>query len=81
MSEWRPLSTAPRDGRRILVWAEDSPGGFRSRHVFIAKCYSKQFAKKGIWFDMADTSLSASIDRPGGWMPLPEPPNTEPHHD
>ena len=71
MTGWQPLDTAPRDGTRILVWAESTPGGQLLRRTFIARALTR----KPIWWDTGDTSFSATLDRPGGWMPIPAPPD------
>jgi hypothetical protein len=73
MSEWQPMSSAPKDGTRILLWAECTPGGIRSRHVFTATAHRRK-GGRWIWFDERDTSLCAYEDTPAGWMPLPAPP-------
>lgn len=61
---WRPIRTAPRDGRRVLVWIDDSK-------------QTVAFAK--LWF-YEDGSLGGGAEGFNGhwnithWMPLPDPP-------
>jgi len=58
MTKWRKISTAPKDGTRILL--------FDPR--FDDEAYSGS-GHKGAWF----TDHECEID-PIGWMPLPEGP-------
>jgi hypothetical protein len=66
LGAWQPIETAPRDGRRVLVWIADSHTG----HAF---------AK--LWFYSTDGRLGGGAEGYNGdwnithWMPLPSPPN------
>ena len=67
MSEWQPIETAPRDGRRVLVWVADA---CPARHAFAS-----------LWFFSTDGRLGGGADGFNGtgwnithWMPLPVPP-------
>ena len=66
LGAWQPIATAPRDGRRVLVWiAEKSYTG----HAF---------AK--LWFYSTDGRLGGGAEGYNGdwnithWQPLPPPP-------
>ena len=64
--EWQPIETAPRDGRRVLVWISDKS------HTGPA------FAK--LWFYSTDGRLGGGAEGYNGdwnithWMPLPAAP-------
>lgn len=60
MSDWQPLSTAPRDGTRVLLW-------LRSGDCAIAN--SKLGSKPSNWPSGWDWPSEATH-----WMPLPLPP-------
>jgi hypothetical protein len=66
--EWQPISTAPRDQRRVLVWIDDGP--------------TKVCSFAHLWFYSTDGRLGGGAEGYNGqwnithWMPLPEPPNT-----
>ncbi len=68
MSEWRPIETAPLDGTRVVTayWR-----------------YGRQ--ERGVGVQSAAFHADKWIDENGEeiwppflWMPLPEPPNTDP---
>ncbi len=66
LGAWQPIETAPRDGRRVLVWIAD-------------KTYTgPAFAK--LWFYSTDGRLGGGAEGYNGdwnithWMPLPPPP-------
>lgn len=63
MSGWRPIETAPKDGRYILAYRESAAG------IFIAKWCSD----KGFWIN----TCTGWHDLHTHWMPLPEPPEEE----
>jgi len=78
MSEWQPIATAPKDGRRILLWdarknvvvsgswhsdsGRDDPGGYEPPWSW--------------WVADEDVIMwdSGPDDHPTHWMSLPEPP-------
>lgn len=62
MSEWRPIATAPRDGKEVLLFAR---GSYGPRDVFFAV---------GQWSLQSNDWLWTFAIRPTHWMPLPEPP-------
>jgi len=58
---WQPIGTAPKDGRRIIVWVPGAP-----QHVFTAHWIARLGA---FWLD-------GEYDiQPTHWMPLPKPPS------
>ena len=61
MSDWRPISEAPLDGRRVLVF---QPPGIWEVAVFSRYDHS--------WVAAVNHPL-----HPTHWMPLPEPPADE----
>lgn len=70
MSEWQPIKTAPRDGRKILVFEpkEEIFGGNWVDVVF----WGYNGHARG-WLAANDEHLSC--DHPTHWMPLPDPPS------
>lgn len=59
MSDWQSISTAPKDGRQIILWLGEYAELFRwdeSREVFMT---TEGFPIKGEY----------------PWQPIPEPPN------
>lgn len=58
MSEWQPISTAPRDGAPVDLWHK---GGFRLTDVWWD-------ADDQVWVCAVDDEFLTH------WMPTPEPP-------
>ncbi len=66
MTEWQPISTAPKDGTEVLVYRKDAGifmASFREAADEDGECY---------WFSISGEDLTG--DLPTHWMPLPEPP-------
>lgn len=63
---WRPIETAPKDGTRILVFADGHPETMR---------YRADRSEAFPWMDDGGHS-SWRADIPTHWMPLPPPANT-----
>ncbi len=60
MSEWQPIETAPKDGKRILTFRYLGDG-YKVRVAYYTK---------GVWRNaQGHNPLNATH-----WMPLPEPP-------
>lgn len=79
MSEWQPISTAPKDGTRILLWGTCHASG---ANYFDTEPQAMvgRYGKLG---DLADYSKEWEADpvdyygieiRPTHWMTLPSPP-------
>ena len=70
MSEWRDISTAPKDGRFIDVWMPARPQhcGYR-----ITNTYWSDIEE---WWCEGDDCPLTVYPKPSHWMPLPEPPTT-----
>ena len=60
--QWQDISTAPKDGRPILV--------FGGRHTTV-----NMVAADGAWWNLKGAPLSSI---PAHWMPLPAPPALDP---
>jgi hypothetical protein len=65
VSEWQPIETAPKDGRKVLIAYEDLHG---KPHCAISRWYWK---RGGYW------SAHAHVDVTH-WMPLPSAPSDLP---
>lgn len=59
-SQWKPIETAPKDGRPVLVY---DPG--------LGYPYVCRF-RHGIWVEASGEEFNVSF--PTHWMPLPDPP-------
>ena len=60
MTEWQDISTAPKDGTKILLFTDDVNLGSYRTWCGSDKC----------WRDVG----GATISRPTRWQPLPEGP-------
>lgn len=67
MTDWQPIETAPKDGRRFLVW--DAHYGLRIGRAFVRSDHDD-------WLSYLDAFGGSSKGgmRATHWMPLPEPP-------
>lgn len=75
MSEWRDISSAPKDGTDIMLWCHFS------LKPSIAICRYHESGRAGahgrfVWLDQGGSTIAERI--PTHWMPLPEPPQTVP---
>lgn len=70
MIDWQPISTAPKDGRVILVMHEEV-GSFLMAWNPIATNHLFAPDEVGMW-EMADRSMTwkPGEDGPSHWMPL-----------
>jgi hypothetical protein len=71
MDKWKPIHTAPRDGRTILAYLPAN-AGLPTRQDVVAICWTAGWttAYSGACLDIEPTY----------WMPLPDPPGAvEPH--
>jgi hypothetical protein len=68
MMTWQPIETAPKDGRRVLVWIDDT--------------HTKGCAFANLWF-YESGRLGGGAEGYNGdwnithWMPLPDPPQSD----
>ena len=75
-SGWRSMESAPRDGRRILIWSDlFNPGG-----PVVVRWDEDRYAKKPLprWMthDPAYGARGFITNPPTHWMPLPEAPGS-----
>lgn len=70
--EWKPIETAPKDGRPIIL---GGPGV--SGEGFWMGDPDRNYRELTGWFYSDDDVLTARPTNPTHWMPLPEPPNVE----
>jgi len=83
MSEWRDISTAPRDGQWILLTGGDIEYGWNGSEQ--PACVTAQFTERlngspteGHWqFAWYDGGFYGEYENPTNWMPLPTPPEAE----
>lgn len=67
MSEWKPIETAPKDGRGFMVYIAKSDVG--------PHCFSPVSRRNdGTWWDDSTSDQIEPIKGSTHWMPLPEPP-------
>jgi len=73
VSEWQPISTAPKDGRVIIV--------FRKIHGWNVLGYAYWESVRGIdgWISngFSDPPGNLGLAHPTHWCPLPPPPKGE----
>ena len=70
-ADWQPIETAPKDGRRILIYADIFPG------IVVAHWQERNITGEGWVMDPESESWGAHDAKPTHWMPLPEPPHDE----
>ena len=70
MSDWLPISSAPKDGTTILAYFPKQTG-FWARKDIAPVFWNKQFGHED-WGDV-DTWFMVKT-QPSHWMPLPPPP-------
>jgi hypothetical protein len=67
---WKPIETAPKTSKAILVWVPENKCTFCVTWAALGSGGSRESGGWGIfgggWRDM--------VQRPSHWMPLPEPP-------
>jgi hypothetical protein len=87
MSEWKPIETAPKDGRDILL-SNNEERHYEDRWV-VAGSYEKRryknsrggkLTKSGFYNQFLDNDDDGPI-YPTHWMPLPEPPKQDGESD
>lgn len=69
MSDWQPIETAPKDGTDFLAWL------MGNTHMVI---YFDASIDSLYPWRATDSNSCYHVDAPTHWMPLPEPPSTEP---
>ncbi len=67
---WQPIETAPKTSRAILVWCPER------RNTYVVTWWSIDESRTS-WVHFGGTS-GELYETPSHWMPLPEPPATEP---
>jgi len=65
VSEWQPISTAPKDGTRIMLWLS---GPIRAPKAVFGKWY-KPSSRSGYWI-----TEGSGLAKPTHWMLPPDPP-------
>lgn len=72
--DWRPISTAPKDGSEIILGVVDRNGGWSGSGFYHDGSQCKRSA--GGWFSEDDRNnlLIARDIEITHWMPLPTPP-------
>ena len=74
-SEWKPIDSAPRDGRFIDVW------GFGQRFTDVQYKYGdwwQLYTDEDGFIDTRQLKVGHGYIQPTHWMPLPEPPEATP---
>jgi len=72
MCEWSPIESAPKDGRKVVLWIvmpDDDP-------YVVSVCEGRGWSEADIgWWDDTRQRWDATIGgTPTHWQPLPEPP-------
>lgn len=72
MADWRPMQTAPRNGRPCLLWVTGGPGGEYACVAYFDR-QAEAWMVDGVRDPMqGDFPLFGS---PIGWLPRPAPPD------
>jgi hypothetical protein len=70
VSDWRPIESAPRDGRPIIMGFVND---FSCEGYWMGNSSLNHWGETG-WFAMDSDVLCEHPWNPTHWMPLPEPP-------
>jgi hypothetical protein len=80
MSGWRPISSAPLDGRRVDLWlvSDFVPKGWRATNCVWVEYDDPSFSYCG-WINATDRMredgfLTSNITRATHWRPVPRAP-------
>lgn len=73
--EWQSIETAPKDGRKIILWLADE--GFSVMANWRVLDVGTENEWSGFWIWEMDVGADFLHDATH-WMPLPEPPKTTP---
>lgn len=80
MSEWKDISTAPRDGTAIIITCAGSLG-CNATNTYVAAFWDEEESlftddESGAWVCYMDMTQEPQAPiNPTHWMPLPPPPN------
>ena len=80
MTEWREISTAPKDGTVVDLWAQLN-GGERVTDAYWGQRSADKAQREHFGFEEfgwcrdADDSWVYPVTFPTHWMPLPSPPS------
>lgn len=76
--QWQPIETAPKDGTRVLLYANLRRASLSGHDLDKDYGYwivlGSWEAEYGLWVDGSQCN-----PLPTHWMPLPEPPQEQPH--
>lgn len=71
MSEWQPISTAPKDGTVVLL-----RGGVYHGLPFAGQYHDSEIAPGRPWLSLTSSRARMYEHVPTHWMPLPDPPKS-----
>jgi hypothetical protein len=78
--KWQPIETAPKDGRRCLIYVPRQPtASDPSEFTVYVASYVGGRESGDVWFTMLrgkKATHGEDIYKPTHWMPLPPPPET-----
>ena len=87
MSEWQPIETAPRDGVPVDLWLGNAEFPRRETDATFRRASDSEWWVHGgdglddpntcYWFNGMGWPLRGDTE-PTHWMPLPQPPRSEP---
>jgi hypothetical protein len=74
--EWRPISTAPKDGTRVLLWSPDAT----IDNPYIGHWVDREdYPDGGAWWEKDDNDGFCADADPSYWTALPLPPTGGSH--
>lgn len=77
MSEWRPIETAPKDGRRIIAFITDN-GPYDGRVIayWAGEIPAGRDGRYHAWQSIDEQCGGEAPIDPSHWLPLPEAPQS-----
>lgn len=78
MTAWQDISTAPKDGTRVLVWSAAAQQAYVAAWMTALEDRddSTWIFARDLNFADPSRAIAFAVAKPTHWMPLPKPPAT-----